>query len=191
MESEPVLIREASAGSDAAFAKLLDLHQAPVRGFLASYVRHADVVDDLAQETFLDAYRSLGTFRGKSSFRIWVLGIARHRALRHLREEEQRRSRESRPAASALAGWLARDLESASSPVPGFEGRESALSDCIKRLPENSAAVLAEYYFRGTGVPEIARRTGKKEGAVWVMLTRIRQALRDCMELRLKAADAP
>lgn len=72
------LIARALASDDRrAFGLLVERHQGAVRAFLTRLLRgdHARA-DDLAQETFIQGYRSLGRFRGGSQFRTWLLGIA-------------------------------------------------------------------------------------------------------------------
>ena len=73
-----------------AFGELVRHHQSAVRGFLRRLTggRHA-LADDLAQETFIEAYRSLARFHGESAFATWLFGIAYNRfrnARRHQRE---------------------------------------------------------------------------------------------------------
>jgi RNA polymerase sigma-70 factor (ECF subfamily) len=181
------LVEQARAGSREAFARILDRHQAHVRAFLGRYVGHPDVVDDLAQETFLSAYRSLETYKRESPLRIWLLGIARNRALVHLRDEGRRRAHEGGSLAAALAGWLAGRIESKPGSVASLEGQVSALRTCIERLPEKSAGLVRDFYFKGLSAAQIARDTGRREGAVWVTLMRIREALRNCIRLSLRA----
>src|ERR1035438_5183166 len=59
-----------------AFSELVRQHQSAVRGFLRRLTggRHA-LADDLAQETFIEAYRNLGRFHGESAFAAWLFGI--------------------------------------------------------------------------------------------------------------------
>jgi len=95
MEDEATLIGAARAGSREAFTNLLRIHQSRIRSYLGRFVRDRDVVDDLAQETFLSTYQSLSTYREEVPFRMWMLGIARHRVLRYLRELQRRRAHES------------------------------------------------------------------------------------------------
>jgi RNA polymerase sigma factor (sigma-70 family) len=92
MDNEARWVEEARGGSAEAFSELVRVHHAPVRAYLARYVRDRETADDLAQETFLSAFRSLPTWRGDAPLRMWLLGIARNRALTHLRDEERRRS---------------------------------------------------------------------------------------------------
>lgn len=100
-----------------AFGSLVQRHQAPVRAFLTRLTRgdHAHA-DDLAQDTFIQAYRSLGRFRGGSQFRTWLLGIAfnqfRSAARRHQNAPEPLdAANESRVAEPVPASTAASDLQ--------------------------------------------------------------------------------
>jgi RNA polymerase sigma factor (sigma-70 family) len=63
----------------AAFGTLVRRHQSAVRRFLLHLANgDAALADDLAQETFLQAYRGLARFHGESEFLTWLLGIARN-----------------------------------------------------------------------------------------------------------------
>lgn len=63
-----------------AFGDLVLRHQSAVRHFLRQLTRgNAALADDLAQETFLQGYRSLARFRGDAAFSTWLLGIAHNR----------------------------------------------------------------------------------------------------------------
>src|SRR5262245_17045383 len=94
------------------FGEILRLHQGRIRAYLRRFVMEADLADDLAQETFLAAYRSLPHRNPAAPIDLWLLSIARHRALKHLRDEARRRDREVRPLKAALAAWCASRVES-------------------------------------------------------------------------------
>lgn len=189
MDQEPRLIDEAREGSEEAFTALMRLHQAGVRAYLGRYVRDPETVRDLAQESFLNAYRNLSGYRGDAPLRIWLLAIARNQALMHLRQARRLR-RETGSLGTTVAEWLTRQLESRPIESGDHELELSALRDCVQKLPETSAGLVSEYYMKGLSAPEIARRTGRKEGSVWVSLSRIRQALRQCVEGRLTTSRA-
>ena len=72
-----LIARALSLEDQNAFSELVRRHQSPVRAFLAKMTRgDAHLADDLAQETFLKAWRKLNTFRGDSRFSTWLFGIA-------------------------------------------------------------------------------------------------------------------
>src|SRR5687767_14202841 len=147
MELEEKLIEEARRGSREAFAQLIGLHQAEVRAYLGRWARDREVVDDLAQETFLSAYRSIGDYKPAAPLRFWLFGIARNRALRHLREEQGRKSRQSSSLEALLPGWLAEEAESTGE--ADHEREVSALRQCIQGLPPHSSGLVEDFYFKG------------------------------------------
>jgi len=73
-----------------AFAIILEKYQAPIRGFFRKMCGGDDALaDDLAQETFLNAYRGVRSFKGGSQFLTWLYAIARNVFYQHLRTREQ------------------------------------------------------------------------------------------------------
>ena len=81
------LVEAARRGSDAAFERIVARHQKAVRGFLRRLGGDPADADDLAQETFVVAWTELDRYRGGSSLRSWLCGIAYRKQL------SQRRSR--------------------------------------------------------------------------------------------------
>src|SRR5262245_10269458 len=106
MESESSLVEAARKGSEEAFRELLCLHQSRVRAYLSRFVRDRDARDDIAQDTFLAAYQSLSSYSGEAPFGLWLLRIAKHRALRYLE-----RSRGGRSIQAILSRSLAEELQ--------------------------------------------------------------------------------
>jgi RNA polymerase sigma-70 factor, ECF subfamily len=140
----------------------------------------------LAQEVFLSAYRSLATYKGDAPLGMWLIGIARHRALAFLRDETRHRAHESGRLRAVLAGWRAERMEQRSDPVVD-EHERNALVECLKALPEHSASLLTQFYFQARGAAEIARESGRKESGIRMALLRIRQGLRKCIQQRTSA----
>ena len=185
--SESSLIERARQRNVDAFAALVRIHHPGVRVFLGNHVRDPASLDDLVQDVFLRAFDRLSTLRDGTAFRSWLLGIARNRALEHLRE----RVRTARPVDDALELLLAR------SQIASLEGDDEdvrrameleALERCLRRLPTNGARLIRDYYFKGRSIADLASEQHKNEGAVRMMLLRLREALRDCVRSRLPAA---
>jgi RNA polymerase sigma-70 factor (ECF subfamily) len=164
-----------------AFGEILRLYQGRVRAYLRRYVYDADLADDLAQETFLAAYRGMSSRNPAAPLDLWLLGIARNRVLTYLRDESRRRAR----LRSALAAWSAERIEAAGL---DRERETEALRDCLRALPPHGAEMIADHYERGRGSAEIARRSGRTDGAVRMTLLRLREALKSCVRLRLSGS---
>jgi RNA polymerase sigma-70 factor (ECF subfamily) len=184
--SEASQLERARRGEVDAFADLVRAHHPSVRVFLASHLRDPGAIDDLVQDVFLRAFDRLGTLRDGTAFRSWLLGIARNRALEHVRE----RMRRGMPAADALEVLLDRTQ------LAVLEGDDEemrrgleleALRQCIRRLPPVGARLIREHYFKGRPIAALAAEERKNEGALRMTLLRLREVLRDCVRRRVTA----
>jgi RNA polymerase sigma factor (sigma-70 family) len=72
-----------------AFGELVNMHQSHVRGFLRRLCKTDSIADDLAQDTFVIAYRQLAKFKGTGSFEGWLLRIAYRCFLQNYRQQKQ------------------------------------------------------------------------------------------------------
>lgn len=178
-------IEEARAGSLDAFSQLVLLHQGRVRGYVGRHVRQVDAADDLAQEVFLDAFRNLPTYRGEVALSQWLYGVARNCVLEHLRSEGRRRLREARSLGTHLLQGRLKRAEEDRGSAEDKERETSALQQCMKLLPPDSARLLEEFYFDQSSAVEMAQRRQWKDSRIRKALLRIRQALRECMDRRL------
>lgn len=179
---ESELVGQIAAGSPAAFAQLVRCHQAAVRWCLSRYVRDAATVDDLAQEVFLAAYQRLTGPPPLPRLRPWLLGVARNMAREHLRAALRRRHREQGPLALQLAQWRLDQCErELLQPNPGPDTL-AALQDCLRRLAPESRRVVEEHYFERQTLEAIAARQNRSGGSVRMLLLRVRNALRTCLD---------
>jgi len=177
---EQDLVRRAVALDVGAFTALVVAYGPRVRGYIGASLRRAEVVDDLAQEVFVDAFRTLETFRPEASFESWLLGIARHRVLRHLRSGV----RETRALQAVLDDSVLERVVAGTGPEHR-EGHLVALQACLQRLTGAAHRLVRAYYFDGVPLVVVARQEGRQEGTVRVALLRARQSLRACMQRRL------
>jgi RNA polymerase sigma-70 factor (ECF subfamily) len=124
------LVAAFRGGSEDAFDALVRRYQAMVYRVARSVVRSHEDADDVAQETFVKAYRKLEGFRGEASFRTWITRIAVHTAINCRRSWWNRRRGPEQPlevAAAAGAGAEAELLR---------EERRARLLRAIDELPD-------------------------------------------------------
>lgn len=93
MDQDSELARRAAAGDAAAFTALVRAHEAAVRRFLRRLA--GETADDLAQETFLKAWRMAGRYRGDGRYRAWLMRIAWTAFLGAHRAQGRRDAREA------------------------------------------------------------------------------------------------
>lgn len=150
-------------------------HYADIVAYLRSRTRNAELAQDLAQETFLQAHRSRRRFDpARGDVREWLFGIARHVSASAARREG------TAPRLEALieGAWT--------KPPPGFEDhRLSALGRCLETLQSRTRDILRLLYDESLGYAEIGERLGLGLSAVKVAACRARQALAVCVRRRL------
>jgi len=130
------LVDRARQGDPAAFGELVDRHRTAVyRAAMAALGSHADA-DDVAQETFVAAYRRLRGFRGDASFKTWVLTIAWNQSINRRRSVVRmwRRIVEPQPDDPAPIEAPAAAHESPEARFMADELRR-AIRDAIRALP--------------------------------------------------------
>lgn len=103
MPDDPALIASAMGGDRRAFADLVRKYQRRVFGIALHITGNRSDADDVAQDTFVKAYRHLGDFDGRADFFTWLYRIAVNTALNHLRGHK-RSDRLGQAGAAAGAG---------------------------------------------------------------------------------------
>lgn len=87
------LIIAAKAGDKTAYGRLVKLYQSPIRGFLRQLTRQDfALADDLAQDTFILAFKRLETFRQEATFKSWLTSIAYKIFLQYIRKDKRRQN---------------------------------------------------------------------------------------------------
>jgi RNA polymerase sigma-70 factor (ECF subfamily) len=91
LTSESALIFKALTRHDNnAFSALVRMHQGKIRAYLVRLCKNYDLADDIAQETFLTAFRKLQSYKGEGNFSGWLFRIAHNCFLQHIRRTKRR-----------------------------------------------------------------------------------------------------
>jgi RNA polymerase sigma-70 factor, ECF subfamily len=171
----------------AEFAQFVRDHQARIRVYLSGFLKEQSVVDDVAQEVFLTAYRATDTFENRSQVLTWLIGIARHKALKFLRDDLRRRRREDASLETFLTTSMADDD---TSDAQRDAACLDALHDCLEQLPTHSAELVRRYYSSRGGSVMTSVEHGISVGTLRMMVLRLRQGLRACIEKKLATQEA-
>ena len=182
------LVRQAAAGDMAAFETLVERHQRSVYSVVSRMVRERDEVDDVVQDVFVLAFRSLGKFRGDAMFSTWLHSIAVNTSLKHLKRAK-RRSAASLDDPDFGGG----DSMPAGTPDPGDQAEASVRREAIRgeiaQLPDIHKTVVVLYYFEENSCEEIAAILGCSVGTVWSRLHYACKKLRGRLDWLTEAAD--
>ncbi len=179
--AEAALIRAVQGGDTAAFEPLVDAHLDQIRAFIALKLPVAHLVDELAHETFVFAFRNLAGFTAGTSLRAWLRAIAANL----IRAELQRYAREQQ---NQLNYARVRELERGlmTGPGPNESAEVEHLRECVESLPPHMRELVDLKYAQDQPIEAIAVKLARTENAVWQALFRLRTQLRQCVEGKLR-----
>jgi RNA polymerase sigma-70 factor (ECF subfamily) len=162
------------------FAEIVRRHQARVFAILHRYERDAQRLEDLAQETFIKAWRSLDQFDARAPFGHWLSRIAVRTAIDHVRRQQRTRREVGFPdLGEDSLDWL----RGPDKPTELEAGQAREMLDLAMREltpAERVAVTLME--IEGRSVKEISALTGSSSIAVRVRASRARAKLRRALE---------
>jgi len=171
-QSEAALdITSLKSGDAQAFACFVREYQDMVYACGRTVGLRDDEIEDAASETFMAAYRNIGSFSGRSKLGSWLWRIAYNKAVDHRRKRQ-------------AAGSLADDetmAVAAADTLPGSRLEEEEQSrviwQTVQKLPESQAATIVLFYREGRSIQEIAEILETSENTVKTWLHRGRGEL--------------
>ena len=181
-----MLVQRTLAGEQRAFEMLVVKYQRRVERLIGRMVRDADLVQDIAQETFIRAYRALAQFRGDAQFYTWLYRIAVNTAKKQLMElkrdplvfQSQMKSGEddetSAPERELNSG--AADTETPEAVLASKEIAE-AVNAAMDALPEELRMAITLREIEGMSYEEIATALECPIGTVRSRIFRAREAI--------------
>ena len=173
------LVARVQKGDSRAFDMLVLKYQHKIFSLISRYVRDADEVQDVAQEAFIKAYRSLPGFRGDSAFYTWLYRIAINTAKNHLVSRSRRPPRsdvELEDAEYFESGGGLRTIETPESALFGEELRV-VVQDAISALSEDLRTAITLREFDGLSYEDIADIMDCPVGTVRSRISRAREAI--------------
>ena len=176
---ENLLLTMAMGGDVDAFNRLVAIHQNAVYGFAMSLTRQHALADDVTQETFISAFRSISKMRG-GNFRAWLLRIARNKAYDHFRRQNRRRESSVDEEDGLFLATVTDDNPSPPAVAVNSELRE-ALEHCVGGLSDEHREVIVLIDVQGQSYDEASTVCGVNIGTMKSRLNRARRRVRDCL----------
>jgi RNA polymerase sigma factor (sigma-70 family) len=182
--NEQELIQGLKNANEAAFRQLVEQHQDRIFNTVIGIVQNAEDAQDVAQEVFIQVYRSINNFKGESKLSTWIYRIATTRALDLLRSRKSKKR----------FGFLQRLLGENNEPlheIPDFnhpgvalDRKENAakLFRAIDKLPENQRVAFTLHKLEDLSYQEISEVMNTSVPAVESLMHRARQNLRKYLE---------
>ena len=175
-------IRRTRAGDLDAFEGIVRAFESPIRSWVAARCPPGVDADDVAQATFVEAFRRLGEFEPGTDLRAWLFTIARYRLMAECTKLRRLADYHSRYMPLALAQEMERRTIQED---PAEDRRLELLRDCLGRVNDAGAEVLRMRYAEDQPLDRIAARTGRSLASVKKRLFVLRQKLHDCIAGKL------
>ena len=182
-DSDAQLVARAVAGEQRAYELLVIKYQRRITRLAAHMVRDAELAQDIAQETFIRAWRALHQFRGEAQFSTWLHRIAVNTAKRAL----MNRARSPVLTETALQAAreddetspLERESISETTPESELAAREiaAAVHDALQALPEDLRRAITLREIEGLSYEDIAQTMNCPIGTVRSRIFRAREAI--------------
>ena len=177
--SDTELINKVLGGEKAAYADLMKRHQRFVFTLALRFAKNREDAEEIAQDCFIKAYRSLNTFRNTSKFSTWLYSIVYTTAMTFLRKK-----RLDIQSIDTEAGLL--NVENHVSDLKSDELEHKSkmvfVNRAIDQLLPDDAAVITLFYQGEQSLEEIGQALGMETNTVKVKLHRARHRLKEKIE---------
>jgi RNA polymerase sigma-70 factor (ECF subfamily) len=181
--SDIALIERVLGGDQSAYAELVRRHQRFVFTLAMRFAKNREDAEEIAQDSFIKAYRSLSAFQGNSKFTTWMYSIVYTTAMTFLRKK-----RVDTTSIDDENTYI--QLESTHGSFDNNtaekKSRSYYLNLAISQLLPDDAAIITLFYNGEQTLEEIAATMGMETNTVKVKLFRARQRLKDKLEGMLK-----
>jgi RNA polymerase sigma-70 factor (ECF subfamily) len=174
------LLGACQKGDPQAFARLVALHERMVLDLAFRLVGDREEAKDLAQDAFLQVYKTLGRFEGRSSLKTWIYRIVLNLSRNRLRFWKRRHRAQSCPLEALAPAEEAKVSNRTESPFDACSRQElgARVQAALLRLPFEQRAILLLREAEDLSCAEIATSLGVREGTVKSRLARARDGLR-------------
>ena len=163
-------IEKVLAGQANYFSYIVDKYQDIVFSIALKVLRNREEAEEMAQESFIKAYKSLGSFKGKAKFSTWIYRITYNTCISETRKKKKH-------FISTDDIQIKDEAEEMNLDGIPEENRAKAIQDALKKLPEEEYTLVLLYYFEEQSVGDICKVTGLSESNAKVKLYRARKKL--------------
>ncbi len=184
IDSDAILVERTVAGDQKAFELLVIKYQRRIQRLIGRMVRDVDLVEDIAQETFIRAYRALAQFRGEAQFYTWLYRIAVNTAKKALMDLKRNPTISENAFKSGgddgdETSPLENELTSSETPDAVLASKEIAemVNAAMQALPEELREAITLREIDGLSYEEISEVMSCPIGTVRSRIFRAREAI--------------
>ena len=177
-ESDLALVRRAKKGDYRAFDLLVLKYQSRIVSIAFKFVKEIQLAEDISQESFIKAYRSIDSFREESAFYTWLYRITANTAKNYLVSKGRRKeSSISDLSISENDDFFELPTNDSPEQILMAQSLKDTIYDALSGLPEDTRTALSLREFEGLNYEEIAEIMNCPVGTVRSRIFRGREAL--------------
>ncbi len=178
-ENDIYYIEKVKNGQTQYYSYIVEKYKDIVFSIALKVLRNREDAEEMAQESFIKAYKSLHTFKGKAKFSSWLYRITYNNCISEIR----RRKIHFTPIDEVE---IKDDAESFNIEGLPEESREKYIKTALDKLPEDEYTLILLYYFEEQSIEEISKITRLTESNAKVKLYRARKKLYTILNNMLK-----
>jgi RNA polymerase sigma-70 factor (ECF subfamily) len=161
------------------FVSVIRACHVPVRALITAMVHDRHDADDLAQQTFVFAFQHLDDYKPGTHFLAWLKAVARNNVLDYLKRRGQQKANQGR----FLREEISRRACELSRPED-IDPRLEMLQQCVQGLDPRQRVLLRQAHDRSSTLEDMARRLRRSAAALRKQISRLYEALRQCIDRR-------
>jgi RNA polymerase sigma-70 factor (ECF subfamily) len=170
------IINRIKSGESQTYREIIREYAPDVRFFLASNLFAKDMVEDLAQETFISAYENISKFDLDHNFRQWLIGIAANKLKMYYRSLKTQKS-----AYEKVLDIIRKKQQEENQEEELISKEKLRLHKCLEAIPIRTRDILKGHYFQNIQIKQMAELQKTTEDAISSLLYRTKRKLADCL----------
>ncbi len=180
--NDQIIINQVIEGNTNAFAVLVERYKDLVFTLALRMLKNREEAEEVAQDTFVKAFRKIENFKGESKFSTWIYRVAYNTCLDRIKKNKKYLNDVE------IDAFTAHQVVALDNVLETIENRErnQIIQHCIKGLPEEESFLLTLYYFDDLSLDEISKVVGINANAIKVKLFRSRKKLAKLLKEQLE-----
>lgn len=173
INNDQLYIDKVLQGDRNAYAYLVNKYKDMVFTLALKVVKDREEAEEVAQDTFIKAYKSLSKFKGDAKFSTWLYKITYNNCMDVVKKQTRRYN------VTEIDEVVENKLQSIENTLDGIEREERALiiKECLEFLPEDEKTILWLFYFKELSLKEIQDVTSYSQANIKVKLHRARKRM--------------
>jgi RNA polymerase sigma-70 factor (ECF subfamily) len=171
--------------------KWIDLYSDYLYNYTISRVSDREIAQDLVQDTFLAALKSMKNFKGEASERTWLISILKRKIIDHYRKINSNKGKaevrityndDSETEGDWLEERVADPFDKTAEDTMQNTELGDAIFNCLSKLPEKQAKVFTMKTIEGFETEVICNELNITASNLWVIIHRARTAMAECLK---------